>query len=253
LIHLTTYFSLPPGIPTGSVIRQLLRRIFEEYGWFQPVKYGRASLPGRLDPGHIDFDALEALYERYHDITVTARTDRDFLVIFPSKWEYPYTGRITWATSAAEAKKPSWREAHLRQVHEIMKLLGAPLAWTGLDTDLEGKQLRRVPDPNGLSATETHTVRDYSEGLAGVFWRNFFGSPFVRMFGERLATLPSEFKQDLGEGIVLVQPYELPGQAGTPGGIESERQIITHLGPECFYDHERQLKPTRRPELTFSE
>jgi hypothetical protein len=249
LIHLTTYFSLPPGIPSGSVIHQFLHRIFEDYGWFQPVKYGRASLRGRLDPDHIDFNALVTLYERYQDITVTARTDRDFLIIFPSKWEYPYTGKITWATSAAEAKKSSWRAAHLRQVHEIMKMLGSPLARAGLDTDLDAKQQRLVTDPSGLFATETHTIRDYSEGLAGVFWRNFFGPPFVQMFGERLATLPSGFKQDLGEGIVLVQPYELPGQAGTPEGIESERQIIAHLGSECFYDHERHLKPTRRPEL----
>lgn len=129
-------------------------------------------------------------------------------------------------------------------------MLGSPLAWAGLDTDLDAKQQQLVPDPSGHFATQTHTVRDYSEGLAGVFWRNFFGPPFVRMFGERLATLPSEFEQGLGEGIVLVQPYELLGQAGTPEGIESERQIIAHLGPECFYDHERHLKPTRRPELT---
>ena len=252
MIHLTTYFSLPPGIPPASIVRQFLRCVFEEYGWFQPVKYGRASLPGRLDPDHIDFDALVALYEKHHDITVTARTDRDFLAILPARWEYLYTGRITWVTSAAEAKKSSWRAAHLRQVHEIMKMLGSPLAWAGLDADLEAKGQRLVPDPSGLFATQTHTVRDYSEGLAGVFWRNFLGSPFVQMFGERLATLPNEFKQDLGDGIVLVQPYELPGQAGTPEGIESERQIIAHLGSECFYDHERHLKPTRRPELTLA-
>jgi hypothetical protein len=42
-----------------------------------------------------------------------------------------------------------------------------------------------------------------------------------------------------------VQPYELPTQAGTPEGEARERQIIAHLGPECFYDHERHLKPTR--------
>jgi len=249
-MHLTTYFSLPPGVPRGSVVREFLQRIFEEYRWFRPVRYGRASLPGRLDPDRIDFDALVGLYERSCDITVTARTDRDFLIIFPSKADDPpFTGRITWATSSTEAKKPSWRAAHLRQVFEVMKLLGSPLAWAGVDSDLDAKQQRRVPDPNGLSEFETHTVRDYSEGLAGVLWRNFFGPPFVRMFGERLATLPSELKQDLGDGIVLVQPYELPGQAGTPEGIECERQIITHLGPECFYDHEHHIKPTRRPEL----
>ncbi len=92
-------------------------------------------------------------------------------------------------------------------------------------------------------------VRGYSEGLAGLFWRNFFGPPFTRMFGERLSALPSSAKQDLGGGIVLVQPYELPTQAGTPEGLASERQLIAQLGEECFYDHECHLKPSRRPVL----
>jgi hypothetical protein len=131
-----------------------------------------------------------------------------------------------------------------------MKMLGSPLAWSGLDKDLDEKEWRLVADPDGVSATREFTVRDYSEGLAGLFWRNFLGPPFVRMFGERLTALPSEFKQDLGDGIVLVQPYELPSQAGTPEGVERERQLIAQLGPECFYDHERHVKPTRCPELT---
>jgi hypothetical protein len=67
------------------------------------------------------------------------------------------------------------------------------------------------------------------------------------MFGEHLASLslPAEFKQDLGGGIALVQPYELPTQAGTPEAIARERQLIEHLGPDCFYDHEHHRKPTR--------
>jgi hypothetical protein len=72
----------------------------------------------------------------------------------------------------------------------------------------------------------------------------------VRLFGERLATLPPDTQQELGNGLVLVQPYELPAQAGTPEGEARERELIAHLGPECFYDHERHLKPTQLPELT---
>jgi hypothetical protein len=96
---------------------------------------------------------------------------------------------------------------------------------------------------------ETFTVRDPSEGLAGLFWRNFYGPPFTRLFGERLASLPADIRQDLEGGITLVQPYALPSEAGTPEGDARERELIAQLGPECFYDHARHLKPTRLPEL----
>ncbi len=249
---LTTYIFLPPGVPPGSVIREFLRQAFETYRWLQPVRYGRAALTGRLDQGHLDLDALVRVYERHSDLTVAAQTDRDHIIIFPAKPDDPpYTGKITWTTSIKKAAKPEWRADHLRQVLAMMKLVQSPLAQAGSGEDLDSKKWRLVPEPDGLSATERYTVRDYSEGLAGMFWRNFFGSPFVQMFGGRLATLPGEFMQDLGEGIVLVQPYELPGQAGTPEGVGRERQLITHLNPECFYDHERHLKPTCRPELVM--
>ncbi|KFA92835.1 hypothetical protein [Archangium violaceum] len=69
------------------------------------------------------------------------------------------------------------------------------------------------------------------------------------MFGERLDTLPAGSRQSLGEDIVLVQPYELPTEAGTEAGMARERELISLLGPECFYDHERRTLPTRRPVL----
>ncbi|HYO57346.1 hypothetical protein [Archangium sp.] len=99
---------------------------------------------------------------------------------------------------------------------------------------------------------EVSTVRDYSEGLAGLVWRNFYGSPFVRMFGERLDALPPDCRQTLGEELVLVQPYELPTEAGTEAGKARERELITLLGPECFYDHAHHTLPTRRPVLAPS-
>jgi hypothetical protein len=248
--YLTTRIWLPPGIPTGSVIRQFYRKVFEEYRWFRPMRYARAFLDKPLDPEHIDYDALVAYYEKYQDITVAARTDRDFFLIFPTKpSEPPYAGGITWETSVKEAAKPTWRAAHQRQVLELMKLFNSPLARASEEEDLDRKTNRLVPNPDGFGSTQVFTVRDYSEGLPGLFWRNFFGPPFVRMFGERLASLPSEFKQDLGDGIVLVQPYELPTQAGTPEAAARERQLIEHLGPECFYDHQHHRKPTRLPQL----
>jgi hypothetical protein len=203
-------------------------------------------LDKRLDPKQIDYASLVAFYETRTTLCVAASTDRDFFLLIPAKPGDPsYAGGLVWETSQRKANNPSWRAEHARQTAELMRLLGAPLAYSAWGDDLSRKTTRLIPGPNGFGQTETYTVRDYSEGLAGLFWRNFYGPPFVQMFGDRLNTLPSEFKQDLGDGIVLVQPYDLPTQAGTPEGAARERQIIDHLGPECFYNHERHLKPTR--------
>jgi hypothetical protein len=130
-----------------------------------------------------------------------------------------------------------------------MSLVGSPLAYAGTADDIFRKTRRIVPSPDGVGQMEQITVRDYSEGLAGLYWRNFLGAPFLRLFGDRLDALPAECRQELSDELVLVQPYELPTQAGTPEGDARERQLISLLGPECFYDHEHHVKPTRRPEL----
>jgi len=246
--HLKTIISLPPGAIPSPMIHGLLRTIFEQYQWFRPERYGFAALDGRLDPTRIDYDALLAQYEELSSITIAARTDRDFLLLsVPRPGVPPHVGKINWMASEKAASKPGWRASHLRQVIEIMRMMRSPLAQAGDDDDFERKKWRWVRDD--ISKKLTFTVRDPSEGLPGLLWRNFFGPPFVDLFGERLATLPAEFKQELGDGIVLVQPYELPTQAGTPEGLARERQLIEHLGPECFYDHEHHRKPTRLPKL----
>jgi hypothetical protein len=108
---------------------------------------------------------------------------------------------------------------------------------------------RLSESPLRAYSEDEFTVRDYSEGLPGLVWRNFYGPPFVRMFGEHLDALPPECRQRLGEELVLVQPYELPTEAGTEAGTARERELISLLGPECFYDHEHHTLPTRRPVL----
>jgi hypothetical protein len=95
---------------------------------------------GRLAPDEDSLDALVSYYDEFKDITIAARTDRDFVMLFPSKSdEFPYTGVFIWTTALAEAKKPAWRDAHVAQVLEIMRLLGSSLAYAGLSADLERK------------------------------------------------------------------------------------------------------------------
>jgi hypothetical protein len=207
-----------------------------------------ALLDGRLDPSRLHFDSLLAFYEERKTLCVAAKTDRDFLLVYPSKPDDPpYTGKLTWVTSVKTASVQKWRTAHAEQVMEVMRLVSAPLAVTAMNEDLELKTQRLVPEGAGLKLT--FTVRGYGEGLPGLFWRNFFGPPFVRLFGERLASLPEDCRKPLGDELVLVQPYELPTEAGTEHGNARERALIEHLGPECFYDHEHHTPPTRRPVL----
>jgi hypothetical protein len=245
---LTTRIWLPPGIPPTPRVREFLQLVFAEFRWFLPVRFGMAFLDGRLDPERPEYDVLLEFYEEYKTLCVTARTDRDFFLIFPAKPDdHPYAGGITWVTSATAASKKSWRAAHIEQVARIMRLVRSPLATAALDDDIERKTRLLIHD--GISHVQSFTVRDYSEGLPGLSWRNFYGPPFVRLFGERLDALPPEFRQSLGDEFVLVQPYPLPAQAGTDEGNARERELISLLGPECFYDHEHHTLPSRRPVL----
>jgi hypothetical protein len=256
--YFNTRLGLPPGLLSPAIVRQFLDTVLRRFRWFEPRRYGHADLDKPIDPSRLDLAPLIAHYEQRKNLCVAAKTDRDFIWISPSSVseEFPYTGHISWQTSATSAAKASWRAAHVQQVAELMRLVQSPLALAGLDSDIHSKKWRSVynsiPQDDGTEFTwseEDFTVRDYSEGLIGLVWRNFYGPPFVRMFGERLDALPPECRMPLGEDIVLVQPYALLGEAGTEAGVARERELISLLGPECFYDHERLTPPTRRPVL----
>jgi len=255
--HLDLQIKLPPGRLTSELVKEFLALVLVRYRWFEPRRYGSASLDKSVDPSRLDLAPLVAHYEQRKSLCVAAKTDRDFIWFSPSPSGCPpYVGSISWMTSATSAAKASWRNSHAPQVSELMSLVQSPLALAGLDKDVHSKQWRLVhkstPLDDGKEFTwseEEFTVRDYSEGLPGLVWRNFYGPPFVRMFGERLDALPPECRKSLGEDLVLVQPYELPTEAGTEAGIARERELISLLGPECFYDHERLALPTRRPVL----
>lgn len=246
LRSLQTEFHLPPGLPRASTACELFQRVFSEYRWFQPRRFGRFAMDEQIEPGHFDPKVLAAYYDEHKLITIGAATDRDYLLLFPSKEaRYPFIGKFFWSTSVVEAKKPGWREAHLRQVVEVMHLLGSPLARSGVGDDFERKDWRTVPNEDGFGSTQVFNLRDYSEGLTGLFWRNVFGAPFVKHFGSRLDAIPAPQRQSLDGGLVLVQPYELPTQAMTPEGDAAEARLITTLGPESFFDLPTLTRPTR--------
>jgi hypothetical protein len=246
--NLETQIHLPPETPSSSGARALLSLIFNEFHWFIPSRYGDADLSEPVPSSKSMLDVLLAYYEEHGHLCVAARTDQDYLWLFPCEsGPQPYQGSLIWVTSAAHTRKAVWRAAHARQVLELMNLVQSPLALSTVEEDFKRKTQRLVPE--GIGLKRIPTVRDYSEGLAGLVWRNFYGPPFVRMFGQRLEALPTGCRKPLGEDLVLVQPYELPTEAGTEAGIARERELISLLGSECFYDHEHHTLPSRRPIL----
>jgi hypothetical protein len=249
LRYLNTVFALPPGgIPPGT-IRELTRQFFSQGRWFQPVRYGGGGMRELLAPGPFNPEGPLSYYDEFKSLFIGARTDRDFIHFAPARSEaHPFTGSFAWMTAVAESRKAGWREAHLHQVVEIMRLLGSPLAQSGLDDDFERKNWRWVPGEDGIGSSREFNLRDHSEGLSGLYWRNIFGLPFVDLFGSRLDAIPASQRQSLDGGLVLVQPYALPTQAMTPEGDAAEQQLITTLGPDAFFDLPTLRKPTRVPD-----
>jgi hypothetical protein len=222
-----------------------------EFRWFKPVRYGDADMEYRISEGPLELKPVIDLYEerKGRHLFVGARTDRDFLSLSAAlpPCQYPYTGAIAWTTSLTDTARPAWRQRHLQQVATFMRLVRSPLAIALTEDDWARKYRYELQQDVGSS--REITVRDYSEGLAGLAWRTFLGPPFVRLFGSRLESLPPECVHRLGEELVVIQPYEFPSQAGFPEAGTRERELMELLGPECFYDHTRRQLPSRRPVL----
>ena len=244
--HCETTIYLPPGVPSPNKVGELIRMVFDEFNWFQPRRYGYATHEKPFAGG--TYERILAYYQEESSVCIAGRTDRDFFWIRPAgPNSSPYHGKLRWVTSAKMAAKAAWRSAHVEQVAEVMRLMDSPLALSALDVDFDRKNQRLLPDSFGQVLT--FNIKNYSEGLAGLFWRNFYGPPFVRLLGEKLESLPPECRTRLGDELVLVQPYALPTEAGTESAVARERALIQLLGPECFYDHEHHRLPTRRPVL----
>jgi len=231
--------------------------MFDEFHWFQPTRYwGVGTGEHRLSPGtpvpldeFVNFCHGEK-EDASHSLWVM-RSDHEFLVLSIAKpdGEFRYVGSLAWMTRASFSMKQAWREAHAVQVARLMKLLRSPYGFAALSSDEQRKINRLVPHENGVGSSLEFTVHDYSEGLAGVFWRNFYGPPFVELFGDRLKALPPGTCTDQGDGVVLVQPYPLPSDAETPQGQQQEAHLLSLLGPEHFYDFQTHSLPKRRPRL----
>jgi len=239
------YLFLPPGPLPAPKVKQLLVLLVESYRWLKPTSYEvRGQRARTIAPGQPFIDDVIDTYCSTDDFWINGRTKNEGMTILLSP---TYDGYLScWWPSDKLVRGAQATETFVRQVVELMRLLDSPLAHAALWADAQPKT--RWSD-RGPYDSLVIFLNDYSQGLPGLFWRTFLGRPFVRLFGDRLASLPPDTARDLGGDIWLVQPYPTPADALTGGGKARERAIIEHLGKDCFFDHELELKPTRKPDL----
>jgi hypothetical protein len=85
--------------------------------------------------------------------------------------------------------------------------------------------------------------RDFSSHLPGLFWWNYFGTPYRRLLGdERLRSSPGEQVSVVGDGV-MVQLSDDPGEWDTPDYAATEQRVRDHLGTELFFS---KAAPDRR-------
>lgn len=248
---LHTTFDLPPGFLTPEKVRTLLHLMFEEYQWIKPKRYGNVDTDLKLPSGRNFIDTLVSYYIDEQCLSLDSGSHCEWLSILPDRRDgRSYFGSITWATFVKPASYSPWRLAHIKQVFEIMKLLNSPLVLSALETDMENKFFQWIPDADNPDITiHSPTVSSYAHGLAGLFWRNFYGPPFSQMFGERLNSLPQNNAQDFGDGYWLVEPYPLPTDVENDEGHNKEKRLIKLLNPKCFYNFETNTLPSVLPDL----
>lgn len=238
--YLNTNFSLRSGPPDERLVRELIALVLD-FKWVVPSKHG-GLVPEIPTPTADAVGAIVAHWREHGSVTINGRGGQ--ILFSPNrKGESSATGFVCWFASEHAAKKPEWRRRHAEQSARIAKLLDTPLASAMLERD--DRQSRSVPHRGFCESVPR--VRGYHEGILAVFWRNFFGPPFTKLFGDRLARLPTNVARDLGDGYWLVQPYEMPDEAFTDEGRRREAETIATLGPEHFYDMTHEQLPKKRP------
>lgn len=242
--YLETVIKLPPGPVPEDALGAVLRLAFDDWHWFSPTRVGRVRPDQPILRGETVADALRRVDTSSGWLAIGGKGDRDVLLVHGDRrGESTWLGRLLWLTSPSQASDDGWRDRHADQVARLMRTLNSAYAYAGIQSDNRTKTHREATDERGLTI-ETFTVRDYSEGLAGIFWRNFFGPAFSDLLGDPLKRLGRDL-----DGIWLVEAYTDPADGHTESGREREAELIASLGGDAFYDHQLDQLPTRRPRL----
>lgn len=241
-----TKIHLPPGTVTLDAQRKLIDLFFGAAPIFAPVKYGRVDGDTALDATNPQ-KILADFWSKWGILTVTGKPASHFVTIFPNKQgESAWTGSISWCAQQKIVNN-RWRVQHIDKVAQAMKILGSPLAYAGLETDLESKCWQLIDEPLGGQRL-IPILSVPREGIPGMFWRLFIGAPFTAHM-PALENIDPPQARDLGGGLWMMSPYADPNDADTEFGKLAETELIGRVGSDFFYDHKTHTLPKRLPIL----
>lgn len=87
------------------------------------------------------------------------------------------------------------------------------------------------------------------DGLEDIYWANFFGPPYVRLFKEqRIATCPTHKVKALGKESYLLLTDESPFEWSNPEVLGLCEAAKEHLNMGVFLDKREPGKPTKSPD-----
>jgi hypothetical protein len=76
---------------------------------------------------------------------------------------------------------------------------------------------------------------DLAKSLPGIYWLNYFGRPYVEMFGkDRLLSAPAHKVGPVAEGV-LIELAQDPSDWELPSYRAAESALIAHLGESYFF------------------
>jgi hypothetical protein len=116
-----------------------------------------------------------------------------------------------------------------------------------LAEEFDSKNMHRGPDGTWAMGV------DVSRSLPGLYWKNFFGQPYVEMIGlDRLLAAPTAEVNMLTDGVLL-SLGENPDEWGNPQYRAREDATISHLGERFFFsradpDRKTETIPAIKPE-----
>jgi hypothetical protein len=103
------------------------------------------------------------------------------------------------------------------------------------------------PDYARAAAQAGSTARGPPDALIDVFWLNYFGRPYVDLFGrEQLLASPALWVRDLGEGAALAIA-DSPWESSTPAAQHRAEDIKRFLGQDAFLDPRAPGRARRPP------
>src|SRR6266540_1627616 len=144
-----------------------------------------------------------------------------------------------WAEKKIE--EPSSKAVRLL---ELLTTLGSPMYGRAYHwSEFEEKGFTTPKPPSSQILKHTISLRP-REGLEDIFWANYFGKPYVDIFGaDTLRGVESSSKKAVGDGYLIVfgnSPFDWK----RPAVRAMQDRAKQRLDHDAFFDRDRRIKPS---------